>query len=53
MLQVGVIVLGRVHIGHILKVFDFLKTFTKFVCLLGIFRPLENFSLIWRRHHCQ
>ena len=37
MLQVGVVVLGRGHIGHILKVLDFLKTFTKFVCLLGIF----------------
>ena len=22
-----------------------------FVCLFGVFVPLENFSPIWRRHH--
>ena len=24
-----------------------------FVCLCGVIFPLENFSLIWRRHHCR
>ena len=24
-----------------------------YVCLFVIFVPLENFSLIWRRHHCR
>ena len=24
-----------------------------FVCLFEFFVPLENFSLIWRRHHCR
>ena len=24
-----------------------------FVCLVFFFVPLENFSIIWRRHHCR
>ena len=23
------------------------------ICLFGVFVPLKNFSLIWRRHHCR
>ena len=24
-----------------------------FICLFGVYRPTQNFSLIWRRHYCR
>ena len=41
---------------HTLMVFNFTSTWVSYTILfyvcLGIFFPFENFSLIWRHHHC-
>ena len=32
---------------------DFIIYYVLFICLLRFIVPLENLSLIWRRHHCR
>ena len=55
-------ILGKLHkfqkeykttiVLHVVKNEAKFVDVSKFVCLVECIVPLENFSLIWRRHHC-